>query len=135
MAGMVAMTIAFFGLDGGQPTTPPVTTPPPGGGPCRVTYTTNAWNTGLTANLTITNTGTTPINGWSLIFTLPVGQTITSGWNATYSPVSGQVTARNVIYNGTIEPGASTGISFQATHTGNPAAPSSFTLNGAACTG
>ena len=93
----------------------------------------NAWNNGLTDNITITNTGTAAINGWSLSFTLASGQTITGGWSATYSPTSGQVTATNVSYNGTIPPGGSTTIGFQATHTGNSAAPSGFTLNGTAC--
>jgi len=93
----------------------------------------SAWNTGLTANITITNTGSATIDGWSLAFTLPAGQTITGGWNATYSPPSGQVTATNVSYNGTLTPGASTAIGFQATHTGNAAAPTAFTLNGVPC--
>ncbi|GAB3416137.1 CE1 family esterase [Flindersiella endophytica] len=113
-------------------TEPPPPPPPPGA--CRVTNTINAWNTGLTSSITLTNTSTTAINGWSLVFTLPSGQTITSGWNATYSPTSGQVTARNVSYNGDIAAGASIGIGFQAGHTGNTAAPSSYTLNGATCT-
>ncbi|KUJ47187.1 MULTISPECIES: cellulose binding domain-containing protein [Micromonospora] len=118
-----------------DPTTPPPgpTTPPPGGA-CRVAVTVNAWNNGLTQDLTITNTGGSAINGWSLVFTLPGGQNITGGWNASYSPTSGQVTARNVSYNGSIAPGASVGIGFQATHTGNSARPSSYTLNGATCT-
>jgi cellulase/cellobiase CelA1 len=93
----------------------------------------NAWGTGLTSAVTIKNTGTSAVNGWSLTFTLPSGQTITSGWNATFTPTSGAVTARNVSYNGTLAPGASTGIGFQATHTGNAGKPSSFTLNGATC--
>ena len=67
------------------------------------------------------------------MFTLPSGQTITSGWNATYSPASGQVTATNASYNASIPPGGSTGIGFQATHTGNTGSPPSFTLNGTAC--
>ena len=92
------------------------------------------WNSGLTADLTITNTGTTALNGWSVAFALPGGQTITSGWNATYSPTSGQVTARNVAYNAAIAPNASVSVGFQATHTGNTAAPTAFTLNGAVCT-
>jgi len=50
------------------------------------------------------------------------------------SPTSGQVTAQNVSYNGTIPPGGSTSIGFQATHTGNTGSPASFTLNGSACT-
>jgi len=99
-----------------------------------VGYEVSSWHTGLTAAVTITNTGTAPINGWSLAFTLPGGQTITSGWNATYSPASGQVTARPLTYNTTINQSASVGIGFQATHTGNTAAPTSFTLNGNACT-
>jgi hypothetical protein len=73
------------------------------------------------------------VNGWNLGFTLAGGQSITSGWNATYAPTSGQVTARNAGYNGTIAPGSSVSIGFQATHTGNTAAPASYTLNGAAC--
>ena len=116
------------------PTTPVPTTPNPGTGACRVAVTVNAWNTGLTENLAITNTGSSAINGWSLVFTLPSGQTITSGWNASYSPSSGQVTARNASYNGAIAPNASITVGFQATHTGNTASPTSFALNGAACT-
>lgn len=108
-------------------------TPTPGTAACQVTSTVNAWNTGLTANLTLTNTGTTAIDGWSLAFTLPEGQTITSGWNADYSPASGRVTARNVSHNATIAPGASVDIGFQATHGGNTAGPGSYTLNGTAC--
>ncbi|WUR57435.1 cellulose binding domain-containing protein [Micromonospora chokoriensis] len=115
------------------PTTPPPTTPPPAGD-CRVAYTVNAWNSGLTASISVTNTSSTPVNGWALTFTLPGGQSITSGWNAGYSPSSGAVTARNVSYNATFAPNTSVDIGFQATHTGNSGRPSAFTLNGTACT-
>ncbi|GGO26635.1 extracellular catalytic domain type 1 short-chain-length polyhydroxyalkanoate depolymerase [Micromonospora parathelypteridis] len=115
------------------PTTPPPTTPPPSAGACRVGYTVNAWNNGLTASVTITNTGTAAVNGWALAFTLPTGQRITNGWNAQYAPASGAVTARNVSYNATIAPNTSVGIGFQATHEGGTGKPSSFALNGAAC--
>ncbi|WP_051760751.1 endo-1,4-beta-xylanase [Herbidospora cretacea] len=115
-----------------SPTPTPTPTPTPGG-PCRVSYAVNAWNTGYTAAITITNTGSAALNGWSLVFTLPSGQAITGGWNATYTPSSGQVTARNLNYNGSIPAGGSVDIGFQATHTGNTAAPSAFTLNGSTC--
>ncbi|MEU3414696.1 MULTISPECIES: extracellular catalytic domain type 1 short-chain-length polyhydroxyalkanoate depolymerase [unclassified Streptomyces] len=131
-AGMAARAISFFGLD--STTTPPPTDPPtPPAGACRVTYTNSTWNTGLTAAITVTNTGTTPVDGWALTFALPAGQTITSGWNAQFSPSSGTVTARNATYNATLAPGASTTLGFQATHTGDTSAPASFSLNGAAC--
>ncbi|MCP2326665.1 endo-1,4-beta-xylanase [Hamadaea flava] len=128
--------------EGSGPTSPtptassprPTTSPTSGGtSACKVTQSVNAWNNGLTDNITIANTGTSAINGWSLKFTLASGQTITSGWSATYSPSSGAVTATNVNYNGSIAPGGSTTIGFQATHSGNSAAPTGFTLNGAAC--
>ena len=126
--GMAASAIAFFALDNSDPT------PEPEPGGCGVTATVNAWNTGLTENITLTNTGTDPINSWSLVFALPNGQAITSGWNATYTPSSGQVTARNVNHNSTIAANASISIGFQATHTGNTGKPASFTLNGKTCT-
>ncbi|MEV0408761.1 PHB depolymerase family esterase [Actinoallomurus sp. NPDC050550] len=129
-SGMGELALRFMGLIGDT------STPPPGGGTgaCRVSATVNAWNTGLTESVTITNTGTSPINGWSLAFALPSGQTFTSGWNATFTSSGGQVTATNASYNGSLAAGASTSIGFQATHSGNTATPSAFTLNGTACT-
>ncbi|WP_443049464.1 extracellular catalytic domain type 1 short-chain-length polyhydroxyalkanoate depolymerase [Streptomyces sp. HD] len=126
--GMAARVLTFFGLDSGGPA------PQPQPGACKVTATTNAWNTGLTASLTITNTSTTPVNGWRLGLTLPAGQTITNGWGATYTPAAGAVTATNASYNAALAPGASVSIGYQANHTGNSAAPGTFTLNGTACT-
>ncbi len=115
------------------PTTAPPTTPPAGGSSCKVTSVISSWNTGLTNNMTITNTGGTAINGWRLTFTLAGGQTIVSGWNATFSPSSGQVTATNVSYNAAIGPNASVSIGYQANHSGNTAGPTGFALNGVAC--
>ncbi len=118
----------------GPSPSPSAPTTPPGNAACRVTATVNAWNTGLTTALTVTNTGSAPIGGWSLDFTLPAGQSIVSGWNATYSPASGRVTARDAGYNSAIAPGASVSLGFQATHTGANATPTAYTLNGSSCT-
>ena len=111
----------------------PTSGPTGAAGACKVADVVNAWNTGLTESITITNTGTTTVNGWSLGFTLASGQTVSSAWNAAISPSTGTVTATSLSYNGTLAPGAATTIGFQATHTGNTAAPASFTLNGATC--
>ncbi|MEU7721263.1 extracellular catalytic domain type 1 short-chain-length polyhydroxyalkanoate depolymerase [Streptomyces tibetensis] len=125
--GMASRVLTFFGLEGSGPG------PQPQPGACRVTASVNSWNTGLTASVTLTNTGTTTVNGWKAGFTLPAGQTVTGGWGATYAPTSGSVTATNVSYNGTIAPGASVNFGYQASHAGNSAAPTAFTLNGTAC--
>nr|WP_078632425.1 PHB depolymerase family esterase [Streptomyces resistomycificus] len=127
--GMAARALTFFGLDSSGPA------PQPQPGACKVTASTSAWSTGLTASVTITNTGTTSINGWQLGFTLPAGQSITNGWGATYAPASGSVTATNASYNGTLAPNASVSVGYQANHSGNSAAPTAFKLNGTACTG
>ncbi len=117
-----------------SPSPSPSASPTGPAGACKVSNTISAWNTGLTDNLTITNTSTTAVNGWKLTFTLASGQAITNAWNATISPSSGAVTATNMSYNAAIPPGGNTSFGFQANHIGNTAAPTGFALNGVACT-
>jgi glucuronoarabinoxylan endo-1,4-beta-xylanase len=117
-----------------SPSASPTVSPTAGGSGPRIAYTMSTWSSGFTANISITNAGSSTINGWTLAFTLPSGQSITSGWNATFAPSSGQVSATNVSYNGTLAPGATVDIGFQGTHTGNTAEPTAFTLNGVPCT-
>ncbi|GLY21769.1 cellulose binding domain-containing protein [Micromonospora sp. NBRC 101691] len=116
------------------PTTAPPTTPPPTGGACAVRYTpTNTWNTGYTAEVTVTNTGATPVTGWTLAYPLAAGQQVTGSWNATVTQNGSTVTARNLSYNATISPGASVTFGHQVSMSGSYAAPSGFTLNGTTC--
>ena len=102
---------------------------------CRVQYAMNVWPGGFVANLTISNTGTTTVNGWTLTFTLPAGQTITgSGWGVSGIRQDGQVvTITNASWDAIINPGASASAGFQGTWTTNSGAPTVFTLNGAPC--
>ena len=134
----LAVTNFSASVNGGGATTPPTTqptTPPPGGNAgCRVTYSADSWGNGFVANVTVANTGSSAVNGWSLGFTLPSGQAVTNSWNATLSGSSGALTARNVSHNGSIPAGGSTSFGFQGTYSGSFATPSSFTLNGSACT-
>ncbi|SFD26509.1 PQQ-dependent sugar dehydrogenase [Streptomyces aidingensis] len=106
----------------------------PVGGTCEVGYKVNAWGNGLTAEVTITNTGTEPITPWTLEFTLPAGQQVSFGWNAEITQTGSVVTADNASYNATIPPGGSVSMGFLAGHSGDASAPTAFTLNDAACT-
>jgi hypothetical protein len=109
-------------------------TPSNTGGTCQVTYTkASEWQGGFVANVTISNTGTAAIDGWTLKFTFPGDQHVTSAWNATVTQSGTAVTATNVSYDGTISPGASASMGFQGTWTANDTSPTSFTLNGASC--
>lgn len=100
---------------------------------CKVTYAAHTWPGGFTADVTITDTGTSDINGWTLGFTLPQGQALTSVWNAVASRTSGFLTATNLAYNATIHPGGSQTFGFLGTSTGSTEVPTSFLLNGAPC--
>ncbi|QNP61983.1 GH12 family glycosyl hydrolase domain-containing protein [Streptomyces genisteinicus] len=107
--------------------------PPAGAGACAVTYTPNVWQGGFTAEVTVRNSGTAPVDGWNLGFTLPSGQSVTSAWNAALTPSAGAVTARNVNFNRRIQAGATQSFGFQGAYTGAFAEPSAFTLNGTTC--
>lgn len=130
------------------PTRIPTTTPTVGttvtptptsstGSSCSVHYAiTNQWNTGFGASFTITNTGSTAINGWNLTFSFANGQTITQLWNGTYTQSGAAVTISSVAYNGSIPPGAtvSSEPGFNGTWSTVNNAPGVFKLNGTTCT-
>jgi beta-glucosidase len=123
-----------------SPSVSPSGTPSPSGSPgtpgpvpCRVAYTANTWNNGFTANVIVTNTGPSTINGWTVQWTWPGNQQVTNGWNATVTQTGNQVTARNAAWNPTIGPNQNVTFGFQATYSGTNAAPTRFTLNGTAC--
>jgi len=118
--------------DGGT-TNPP---PPPPPVACAVTYGVNDWGGGFTAALSIANTGTAAINGWTLAFTFPGNQRITNGWSATWTQPAGSanVTVTPADHNRQINAGQSvTGLGFNASYTGTNARPTAFSVNGQAC--
>ena len=104
-------------------------------GACTVSYSTQSqWAGGFVASVTISNPGTSPINGWMLGFTFPGDQKITNSWNGAAAQSGKGVTITSENYNSTIAAGTSTSIGFQGTWTTSDAVPTSFTVNGTACT-
>jgi len=101
---------------------------------CDVTYTTNDWSTGFTANVTIRNIGD-PLTSWNLGFTFPGNQRVTQGWSANWTQSGANVTATNMPWNGNLATGASTSIGFNGSYSGTNAKPTAFTINGTACGG
>ena len=101
---------------------------------CKVAYSASSWNTGFTASIKVTNTGTTAISNWTLGFSFANGQTITQGWSADWSQSGAAVTGKGLSWNSTLAPGASTDIGFNGSHSGTNNAPTAFTINGASCT-
>lgn len=101
---------------------------------CAVHYQENSqWAGGFSANVTISNLGSTALNGWSLQFTFPGDQQITQIWNGSGTQRGEVVTITNLSYNGTISPGSSIPLGFNGTWTNNDSLPPSFILNGVIC--
>jgi hypothetical protein len=103
------------------------------GGTCRVSYVKSEWSGGFTANVTVTNAGTTAVNGWSLAWSFPGDQKLTTAWNATVKQSGSAANAANLSYNATIAPGGNVQFGFQGTWTADDTSPAAFTLNGTAC--
>ncbi len=104
--------------------------------PCQVRYTVNSeWPGGFNTLVTISNAGTTPIDGWTLRWQLPSGQRITSLWNGQPTQTGADVTVSNQSYNATIGAGGgSVNFGFNASwDDATNARPPTFALNGARC--
>ncbi|KAB8145971.1 beta-glucosidase [Chloroflexia bacterium SDU3-3] len=115
-----------------QPSTPTAT--PQAGAGCQVAYViNNQWGQGFTADVTIKNTGVSAIGGWTLAWTFGGNQQISNAWNTTLTQTGASVSAKDYGWNGSIAPGATATFGFQASYSGTNAKPTSFTVNGAAC--
>jgi hypothetical protein len=96
---------------------------------------TSDWGTGFEANYTITNTMSVPLDSWSVAFTLPATEKVTSLWNGTLTSSGNTYTATNVSWNAPVAPGASVSVGFDASYSGTYQAPTACTLNGNPCAG
>jgi Cellulose binding domain/Fibronectin type III domain len=116
------------------PLTFQTTTPESSSCAVRFTETTN-WGNGYVADVTVTNTGTDPIDTWTMSFTWPTSwQRVDSGWNATWSQEGATVRVASVEGNRVLAPGASATAGFVGSYQGPNVPPAAFTLNGTLCT-
>ncbi|GGM32948.1 cellulose binding domain-containing protein [Dactylosporangium sucinum] len=89
--------------------------PSSGGSRCTATYRViSQWGGAFQAEVTVTNTSATASSAWTTTFTFANGQQVSQAWNTTLTQSGATVTARNVTYNGTVAPGASTSLGFLA---------------------
>lgn len=112
------------------PSSPPPPPPPAAASGVSVAFAdTNDWGSGFTGSVTITNTGPTAINGWTLQFDF--APTITQIWNATIvSHVGTHYVIHDAGYDATIAPGQGVTFGFNATPGNHPVGPTNYVLNG-----
>lgn len=108
-------------------TTPPVA--------CHAVYTRQSeWQGGFTAAISITNTGQTPDNGWTLTYTFSGDQQATNVWGASATQTGQQVKLTNLPWDASIPPAATlTSVGMSGTWTTSDAGPTGFALNGVPC--
>ncbi|GAA0582033.1 rhamnogalacturonan lyase [Paractinoplanes ferrugineus] len=100
---------------------------------CTVKYTvTNTWQDGFGVSVDLTNLGDA-VNGWTLAFAFPGGQTVAQLWNGVVTQTGANVSVKDAGYNAALGTGATTSFGFNGS--GTAATPASFSLNGTACTG
>jgi hypothetical protein len=116
----ISYTTTTGSTGGTTTTTPPPTTTTSSGGCTATESITNSWPGGFQANVTVTNTGTAPINTWTVTGTFPGSQTVTNSWNTTLTQSGQQLTATNTTFNGTITPGSNTNWGMTANGTNQP---------------
>ncbi|HWS38597.1 MAG TPA: cellulose binding domain-containing protein [Actinoplanes sp.] len=103
---------------------------------CSVAYSVpNQWGSGFTGGITIRNSGGTDIEGWSLGFGFPSGQRLAGGWNGVFTQDGTRVTVTDVGWNRSIAPGGQVTVGFNGVWSGTNTSPTTFTVNGAICTG
>jgi cellulose 1,4-beta-cellobiosidase len=102
---------------------------------CHITYVDqNDWGTGFTGAVSIQNTGTQPIDGWTLTWTWSGNQQITQSWNSNYTQSGQNVALTNASWNGTIGVGDTlSGVGFNANYSGTNNNPTLFYVNGTLC--
>ena len=118
----------------------PVTfiTSTPASSTCQVTYdVTQGWGTGFVANLSITDSGPDPIDGWTLAFSFPAStESFGSGWNGNWSANGQAVTVTSLDWDATLAAngGNTVTLGFVGANSGAYPSPAAFTLNGTVCT-
>jgi serine/threonine-protein kinase len=148
---VIACVVGLALANGGHPGSPaagPSTAPANAGRPpsptpkptpklvCRVDYKMTDLAIGFSAQLTLNNTGTTDIYGWTLTFDLPDNQEFKGGWGANWTHDGNRMTGKDWgVLNARIKPGASVDVSLYGTSKGKARSPKSFTLNDVRCGG
>ncbi len=92
------------------PTTP--TTPTGGAKSCTASYAiVSQWQGGFQGEVKVT-AGGSAVTAWTVTWTFPNGQSVSSVWNASVVTSGSGVTAKNLNYNGRLDPGAGTAFGF-----------------------
>ena len=87
---------------------------------CTAAYSvTTQWDTGFTASVTVTNTGSATTHSWQVAWMWPGGQQVTNTWNATEAHSGQNETFTAVSSDAAVAAGGTTSFGFQASYSGS----------------
>src|SRR3984893_16595183 len=90
---LAALGLAVAGGAGGVPAVAATSS-------CSAAYSVQSdWGSGFTASLNIANNGTAAITGWTVTYAYAGNQTLSNGWNGTWSQSGKTGTVNNLSYN------------------------------------
>jgi endoglucanase len=117
-----ALAVSVLGLTVGTPSAGAQS------GSCSAAYSvTSDWGSGFTAAITVTDSGTSAITGWTLTYAYTGNQALTQGWNGNWSQSGETVTVTNESYNGSLSAGGTTSLGANFSYSGTNTAPASVT--------
>lgn len=90
----------------------------------------NDWGSGFVASVTIMNSASSPVNGWSVSWTFPGNQKITGSWNCILTTNGKAVTASANANNMVVPASGSITFGFQGEYSGLNAIPADIRING-----
>ncbi|MEK2489887.1 glycoside hydrolase family 18 chitinase [Kitasatospora purpeofusca] len=93
------------------------------------------WSTGYEGSYTVTNGSSAPVNGWTLEFDLPTGNTVAGLWNASYTTSASHVTVKNPGWAATLPAGGTYNVGFNIAYSGSYQPLKNCKINGQSCDG
>ncbi|MDO6684202.1 MULTISPECIES: cellulase family glycosylhydrolase [unclassified Agarivorans] len=84
----------------------------------------DSWGSGFVINsITVSNTGTETISGWTAVLDFPSAVSLVGGWGGVFTATAQSIEVTNEAYNTDIAPGSSLSFGLQGGHSGNFGAP------------
>lgn len=83
----------------------------------------NDWGSGYQLEVTVSNPGEVQMEGWTLELSFAQAHNFTGGWNAQFSEQGNVITASDMGWNGSLQPGQSVSFGVQGSHDNDIQAP------------
>ncbi|MBK3579744.1 cellulose binding domain-containing protein [Streptomyces sp. MBT65] len=97
---------------------------------------TSTWGAGFEGGYTVTNKSTHTVTSWTITFTLPATEAVTSSWNGTVTHSGTQYTITSPTWEAPLAPGDSAPVvGMDFSYTGSVVLPSACLINNGPCAG